>query len=369
MGGGITGSKGNPQSNKNLEAQSKWMIDIMKPLLGQSQGQVYNMMNQGRGNFENTQPIKVGSPGDARDPNSFRAGADNYDWRTGQGSEGLRTLGDNYDWRTGQGSEALRTGAANAYVPSIARATEASARAGAQATQGTRDDLTRQGVTGTDYDRLMSQAMQTANYNTSQAAAPLYKEQADRAATYQYGRAGAEDAYRYARTGQENTYQLGRAAAEDQYRYGRTGMEDQYLYNQATANQGFNRDIVGAFYKALTGAPQVGISGLGTSATNATNVNTGNSRDATELMSSAAKAAAAAACWIAARLYGRGSLNFYLARYWIMQVWQGRLADLTRRLYVRYGEHLSRHPWLVRCLKPCFDYAASQGRRATYRGE
>ncbi len=148
-----------------------------------------------------------------------------------------------------------------------------------------------------------------------------------------------------------------------------------YGYAQAGANQNFYRDIVASFYKALSGAPAVGLQGMGTSATNATEINKANTAAAQEFIGNAQKTSvtsgtgAGIACWIAARLYGRTSLNFYLARYWLMQVWQGRLANLTRRLYVRYGERLSHHPWAVKLLKPFFDRAVTQGRRAIYHGQ
>jgi len=68
-------------------------------------------------------------------------------------------------------------------------------------------------------------------------------------------------------------------------------------------------------------------------------------------------AAAAIACWIAEALYGRGSREFYLARLWIFELWEGPVADVTRALYRRFGARAARCPWLVACLRPLFDRA------------
>ena len=149
---------------------------------------------------------------------------------------------------TGANAEALQTGASQAYVPSIQRATEASLRASSDASRRTSEDLTRQGVTGTDYNQIMANAMQQGYFNASQAAAPYFEKQAD--------------------------------------------AQSQYLYGQAAANQGFFRDILSSYYKALTGAPQIGISGLGTAAGVEGGINMANTKAATDLIVGLAMASA-----------------------------------------------------------------------------
>lgn len=68
-----------------------------------------------------------------------------------------------------------------------------------------------------------------------------------------------------------------------------------------------------------------------------------------------------AACWIAAALYGRHSFNFILARSWIMNHWSGRLADIVRKFYIKYGERIadlvSRYSFFDRMARPLFDKA------------
>ena len=195
MGGGIFGAKGNPESNEALEQISRDYFNIAKPLMEQSQGQVGQILDKGPGQFSNL-------------TQSFQ--------------------------------DALRSGASTAYTPAINRATEAGYKSGSQALTQTREDLNRQGITGSDYDRVLSNALQTQFFNASQAPAGLYQQQA--------------------------------------------GAASQYGYGQAGANQGFYRDILGSFYKALSGAPQIGISGLGTAAGNETQINAVNTKAATDLI-------------------------------------------------------------------------------------
>jgi hypothetical protein len=147
-------------------------------------------------------------------------------------------------------AEALRTGASEAYIPSIQRATEASLRASSDAASRTSEDLTRRGITGTEYNQIIADALQKGYFNASQAAAPYYEKQADALTSFLYGQAGA--------------------------------------------NQGFYRDILSSFYKALTGAPQVGISGLGTAAGVEGGINIANTKAATDLIVGLAQASAQA---------------------------------------------------------------------------
>lgn len=202
MGGGITGSKGNPDSNISLEDKSTEFFDSVKPLYAQANKGVANILGQGPDQFNDL---------------------------------------------TGANAETLKTGAANAYIPSIQRATEASNRAVSQASARTSEDLTRQGITGTDYNTIMANALQQGYFQSGQAAEPYLTKQAD------------------AQTG--------------------------YLYGQATGNQNFYRDILSSFYKALTGVPQIGLQGLGTAAGNETNINAVNTKAATDLIVGLAQAA------------------------------------------------------------------------------
>jgi hypothetical protein len=79
-----------------------------------------------------------------------------------------------------------------------------------------------------------------------------------------------------------------------------------------------------------------------------------------------------AACWIAAELYGAGSPEFHLARYWIFGVWRGPVARVVQRLYLQYGQTVAaamrQTPWLRRLVRPLFDLAVAKG-AATLRRE
>lgn len=101
------------------------------------------------------------------------------------------------------------------------------------------------------------------------------------------------------------------------------------------------------------------IGGAGTLANNQASRDIAKGQQSTDLYTSMFKAAAssaASACWIARRLYGADSCDAMLARYFIFERWQGRLADAVRWLYLRYGERVSR--WRgVGVLRPLFDIA------------
>jgi len=83
-----------------------------------------------------------------------------------------------------------------------------------------------------------------------------------------------------------------------------------------------------------------------------------------------AAGAGLAFCWIAAELYGYGSEDFWMARHWIFKGWKGRLADICRKLYLRYGHgaglFMRHRPWLKRLVRPLFDLAVSKGRTDYY---
>lgn len=80
-----------------------------------------------------------------------------------------------------------------------------------------------------------------------------------------------------------------------------------------------------------------------------------------------------AGCWIAAELYGKGSLKYHLARYWIFAAWQGPLARWVQWQYLRHGPQvaraLRRWPWLRPLIKPLFDLAVAKGAAALRRLE
>src|SRR6266702_4767681 len=101
MGGGIAGSKGNPESNQALEKMATDYYGLARPLLQQSQGQVGQILDRGPQQFTSlTQAFQ----------------------------------------------NALQSGASTAYTPAINRSTQAAGRAGSQALTQTREDLNRQGV-------------------------------------------------------------------------------------------------------------------------------------------------------------------------------------------------------------------------------
>ncbi len=72
------------------------------------------------------------------------------------------------------------------------------------------------------------------------------------------------------------------------------------------------------------------------------------------------------ACWIAAAIYGPFTTEFFAARRYIFDRWQGRIADITRNLYLRFGPRVAvlvqRHRLVRAALKPLFDIAVERGR-------
>ncbi len=113
MGGGLFGAKGNPGSNQALERQSTELFELSKPLLEQSASGV---------------------------------------------------------------GDILRTGGTNALVPSIQRSVEASGKATSEARTRASEDLTRQRVTGTDYNTIISNLLQQGEFNTSQIPGNFYQD-------------------------------------------------------------------------------------------------------------------------------------------------------------------------------------------------
>ncbi len=82
MGGGITGAKGDPEQNEELQKMSREYFEMAKPLFKTAQGGAQGILNQGPGQFASL---------------------------------------------AGANQEAMRTGGSNAYAPYIGRAVEASA--------------------------------------------------------------------------------------------------------------------------------------------------------------------------------------------------------------------------------------------------
>jgi len=70
-------------------------------------------------------------------------------------------------------------------------------------------------------------------------------------------------------------------------------------------------------------------------------------------------------CWVAAAIYGRSSPEFICAWLWLNYGWQGRIAEVVRRLYrsvgPRLASHVTRHAWLRSALRPLFDMAVRRG--------
>jgi len=79
-------------------------------------------------------------------------------------------------------------------------------------------------------------------------------------------------------------------------------------------------------------------------------------------------AGGAAACWIAAVLYGEGSMEFYAARSWIFHQWRGPVAACTRITYRIIGRPVAwiarRSPLVQSWLRPWFDRAVACAGRA-----
>lgn len=86
----------------------------------------------------------------------------------------------------------------------------------------------------------------------------------------------------------------------------------------------------------------------------------------TEMIKSVMSVAGAAAmgCWIAGRLYGWYTPEWIAARYYIYFVWQGRVARLARRAYLRWGERVARSTVACWLLRPLFDVAVRRGLEA-----
>ncbi|MAF80101.1 hypothetical protein CL629_03425 [bacterium] len=72
-------------------------------------------------------------------------------------------------------------------------------------------------------------------------------------------------------------------------------------------------------------------------------------------------------CWVAAAIYGRGTMEFLKARHWITLGWQGRIADGFRYLYLRYGQRFAKvvekNKFVRMLVKPFFDRAVVLGAR------
>lgn len=71
-------------------------------------------------------------------------------------------------------------------------------------------------------------------------------------------------------------------------------------------------------------------------------------------------------CWVAAAIYGDESPEFLAARRFVVERWQGRIANAVRWLYLRIGPWLGQktrqHSTLRRLFRPLFDIAVRKGR-------
>lgn len=70
---------------------------------------------------------------------------------------------------------------------------------------------------------------------------------------------------------------------------------------------------------------------------------------------------ASKSCWVAAELYGYGTVEFYAARHYIYDLWQGRVATMCKWAYRHVGKSIARRPWLVKALRPLFNVAVQRG--------
>lgn len=71
-------------------------------------------------------------------------------------------------------------------------------------------------------------------------------------------------------------------------------------------------------------------------------------------------------CWVAAAIYGDLTSQFFAARRFIFQRWKGPIANITKKIYLRFGERLANvvrgSASLKFALKPLFDLAVERGR-------
>jgi hypothetical protein len=71
-------------------------------------------------------------------------------------------------------------------------------------------------------------------------------------------------------------------------------------------------------------------------------------------------------CWVAAEYFGFLTPDWWTARQWILEGWQGLAGDIFRKLYVKYGERLAavvRRNRLVRAaLRPLFEWCLRMGK-------
>ena len=76
---------------------------------------------------------------------------------------------------------------------------------------------------------------------------------------------------------------------------------------------------------------------------------------------------AAMFCWAAAEYFGWDTPDWFAARHWILDIWEGRFADWFRKFYTKHGKKLA---WVIRhcppvkwALRPFFSHAAREGRK------
>lgn len=114
-----------------------------------------------------------------------------------------------------------------------------------------------------------------------------------------------------------------------------------------------------------------GLSGLGTAAGVSAQRDIAKGNQNAQIISSLFEATGSAVggsrCWIAARLFGEGSLQFSFARWWIFNGrWHG--ARVVRWAYLRWGKPLARSRVVCVVLRPAFEAAARRGAVELSRG-
>jgi len=212
-----------------------------------------------------------------------------------------------------QVTEALKTGGVEAQIPSIQRSVEASRGATSSALRGLDEDLASSGLGRTGFG----------------------------------ARARAETLL----AGESGTANIPTAMAAD------------WLSVAPSLALGSSAQSIGALTSAAGIGTQQRIAGSQIQAQRDIAKGNQNSQMVSSLFGALASGAGAAAgCWIAARLYGAGSLEYHAARWWIFDGWHGRGAALVRWAYLRYGERVARLPrWALLPLKPAFDVAVRRG--------
>lgn len=263
--------------------------------------------------------------------------------------------------------EALRTGGVEAQAPIISRAVESSKVATSNALRDLDERLGSTGLAGTPYgERTRAGTLQAGELATANVPTDLAKFMLSLGAQILPGVESARTTAEINR----GTLSANREAIENT-RVGdivralvglRSGValapSPQQLLgfaaSQAPAGPMLSLGPTGA--SLVASGTQRGIAGARIAA----------DRDIAEWQAIASiysAAISAAGCWVALAIYGP-SREFVLARYWIVEAWQGCVADITRLIYRKVGRHVAKSKMLCRLLKPLFDIAVKRGEQA-----